>query len=235
MSIFDVLRPLVVAAVERGGQAAGNTVGREGAEALPSADRSEFAFMQLEYQQVKAEMLASITAQHTTMQYALAAAGAMFAGLIAVWGQVSVRISILALGPLLLGFLWFTWLGELIRMSRAAHFLMLREREIKTAIADMQGQESRWMESTWEEWVRGGNSWKRVLQLKLTYALNSCALFGMGAISVILSNWFAYRTSVDVEVRVMSSVCGVVVLILAILGLVHLRENPVLRRGSDDL
>lgn len=194
----------------------------------------QLEFLLQEHGKVKDEMLAAISAQHTTMTYALTAAAAIFAGLLNVWEDYPVRVVILSLGPLLIAFLWFIWLGELTRMARAARYLLDRERDVN-AFFDQRlgvGSAGRPRQTlAWESWVRGDNPWGANLHLGLTYALSTCALFGIAVISTVISVVFVATRPYAGWLVLVVAVCAAVVVALALLGVWAIRASPVLQRG----
>jgi|SRR5689334_823465 hypothetical protein len=58
-----------------------------------SVEDARLTFILHEYDKVMDEMLASIISQHTTMTYGLTAAAAIFAGLLATWNNLDIRLS----------------------------------------------------------------------------------------------------------------------------------------------
>jgi hypothetical protein len=182
-----------------------------------------------EYSKVKDEMLAAISAQHTTMTYALTAAAAIFAGLLSVWDDYVVRVAILSLGPLLIVFLWFIWLGELTRMARAARFLYEREKEINDLFQQRLGGTS--LVLAWESWVRGSNRWSQNLHLGPSYVLSTFALYGMAVVSTAISLSFTAAVPTPPWLIVLAAFSAALVLFLAVLGVRTIRATPVLERG----
>ena len=71
-----------------------------------ASDAARLAFIQGEYNSIRAELVAAVSTQQTVMTYALAAMAVIFTGLLSVWSNLAVRIGILSLAPLILLFIW---------------------------------------------------------------------------------------------------------------------------------
>jgi hypothetical protein len=207
------------------------------------ADLDESTRTQLLIQQyitVRAELVAAVGAQHTIMAYALTGLAAIFTGLLTIWDQENIRVTVLAAAPFFLTFVWFIWIGEVLRMARAARFIWELEKLVNTRRTD-QERLARGLRDTdlsaadvlhWETWVRGENRWSRNLHLGPSYVLCSLLLLGLAVSSMILANVYSAITpEVVFAVRALTvSVTPCFVGTLAFTGISLLR-NPLMRRG----
>ncbi|MCM3887477.1 hypothetical protein [Frankia sp. R82] len=191
----------------------------------------------LEYEKVKEEMLFAITAQQTTLNYGIAAMAIVFTGVLSTWSNAPLRTSILSLAPIFVAGIWFIWLGELIRMARAARFLWELERLLNkgregraTSYSDLSPENV----LHWEGWVRGANRWHRSLHLGLSYIVSTCLVFGIGLVSSVLGVVFSFTEHVSPALRGLTLPSAAFFGGLAVTGAVMLLKNPVLQRGRPD-
>lgn len=207
------------------------------------ADLDESARTQLLVQQyitIRAELVAAIGAQHTIMAYALTGTAAIFTGLLTIWDKGNIRITVLTMAPFFLTFVWFIWVGELLRMARAARFVWELEKLVNNRRADreraVRGPHDTDLSEAdalhWETWVRGENRWTRNLHLGPSYVLCSLLLLGMAFSSMILANVYAaIMPGVASAVRALTfSVTPFFVGLIAYTG-VSLLRNPLMKRG----
>jgi hypothetical protein len=210
----------------------------------PRIIRRESARTQLLIQQyitIRAELVAAVGAQHRVMAYALTGSAAIFTGLLTIWDQENIRVSVLAAAPFFLVFVWFIWIGEVLRMARAARFIWELEKLVNARRTD-RDLVARGLHDTdlsaadvlhWETWVRGENQWSRNLHLGPSYVLCSLLLLGLAVSSAILANVYSAITpEVVFTVRALTfSVTPCFVATLASAGISLLR-NPLMKRGA---
>jgi hypothetical protein len=179
------------------------------------------------------------------MTYSIAAAGAVFTGLLTIWDDANVRVAVLALGPLFLIFAWFMWFGELLRMARAARFLWELEKMVNRWLADNLAHRSAGASKDsdlddsevlhWESWVRGKNRWGRHLHLSTNYVLTSGLLGSMSIFSMSLAIVFAETSRQLIPgIRILPFCVAPVIAVMLAIAIRSIRTNPLLRRGDAD-
>jgi 4-amino-4-deoxy-L-arabinose transferase-like glycosyltransferase len=199
-------------------------------------------FVLHEYDAVKAEMTAAVSAQHTIMTYALAGAAAVFTGLLATWDEPALRVALLALGPLFLVMVWFVWYGEIVRMARAGRYIWELEKLVNADFAGGRAPDSRRTPVPtdldpaevlhWEGWVRGNNRWQRSLHISESYVLATGLLHSMAVFATTLSLVFALTSDgIDAAIRVLPFFVAPVVVLFVAIAVRAVGTNPLLRRG----
>lgn len=206
----------------------------------PAADRTRarFDFLAREYDTVRAEHLASRSAQQAVVTAALASAAAVFVGLLSVWKKTDLRIGILSLAPLFLAALWGMWFGEVVRIARTSLFLWELEQVVNAELRDRTQQAfGSGLDPAsalhWEGWMRGANPWKKALRARMSYILTYVALLGTGLISTVLSLIFSFMLPmVPFGLKLTACVAGAAWLIMFGYALVSARQ-PLISSSWD--
>jgi len=220
--------------------------------------RARLDFLAREYDTIRAEHLASRSAQQTVATAALASAAVVFAALLTVWKNTNLRIGILSFAPIFLAALWGMWFGEVLRIARTSSFLSELEDIINKQLRDRAGRPDRAGQDHrtdldspsaphrnkkkypgldaasplhWEGWMRGANEWGKPVRARMSYILTSVTLLGTGLVSTVLSLVFSFTLpNITVGVEVMA--CGAAAAWLAMFGYAIVSLwNPVIVRS----
>jgi hypothetical protein len=195
---------------------------------------TRFNFLLHQYDSVRAEHLASRSAQQTVMTAAMASTAAVFAALLSTWSNVDVRIGILSFAPLFLTFVWFIWFGEVLRIGRTSWFLWELEQlvnaELRTNRPPVDGTD---LDPTltlhWEGWLRGQNPWGKPLRGPLSYVLASATVLGTALVSTIMSFVFAFSSQqVAIGLKILTSVSGIAWAVMFAYVIASIR-HPIIR------
>lgn len=194
--------------------------------------QARLAFMQAEYQAIRAARIAAVSAQHSILTYGLAATAAIFAGLLTAWHDLGLRIGILSLAPIILICMWFIFYGEVLRLMRASWFTWELEKKINGALRDTTAPSGgSCLEPAdvlhWERWARGGNRWARDLHSRLTHYIASGILCGTALASTVLALFFGLPAAGGI--RVLALCASSIFAALLATGMTMVIRNPMLR------
>ena len=148
-----------------------------------------------EYKAIRAEILASISAQQSILRFGSAIVLAMVVFVIRDLGSLRnptevswfVSLVLLVVVPLSCYTTVIIWLGEIWRMMRAGEYLEIFEREMNDS--DFQNQNV----LNWENWRRSTGNTKVHFLLRGNYWGTAVLFYGGSLLSIILGTYLLFK------------------------------------------
>jgi len=141
-----------------------------------------------EYRTLRAESLLSIQAQHTVLEYGMAALGALAVVGFGAWNNVALSLSIfLVVLPAVSLFLLVLWINEHARMLRAGLFIATIEDKINQTLNTRYANPGQVL--SWETWLQEPPSEGQVRRLALTCNTVNVFFLLIAAASIIIANY----------------------------------------------